>query len=96
MNITGIELKEKLEHNNINLIDIRDPYQYDAGTIKDAKNISMNALITNPEQFLNKNEVYYIFCNYGSSSRMICEYLRRKGFLVVNLIGGYQAYKDSE
>lgn len=96
MNITSTELKEKLKNEHINLIDIRDSYQYVLGTIENAKNISINNLIATPEQFLNKQEKYYIFCNHGSSSRMICDYLKRKGFSAISLIGGYQAYKDSE
>ncbi len=95
MNITGRELNEKLKNENINLIDIRDQVNYQSGTIGNAVNIPVNTLITNYGRYLNKNDKYYIFCNYGSTSSKLCSFLRKNGYNVVNLIGGYQAYKKN-
>lgn len=80
---------------NIHLIDIRDNYHYISGCIPNAKNIPTNYLITNPTDYLDKNEVYYFYCNSGSTSRRLCQFLANKGYNVVNIEDGYMGYLDS-
>ena len=77
----------------MHLIDIRDRYSYQKGTIPFATNIPYILLLTNPEMYLNKNEVYYLFCERGITSERVCESLSEKGYHVVNIIGGYEQYK---
>ena len=79
--------------NNLNIIDIRDNYLYNLGAIPNAKNIPMNFLIMNPENYLNKNETYYIYCNRGINRKNECEVLMNMGYDVVNIIGGYEEFK---
>ena len=91
------KLKELLKNNNLNLIDIRDNYSYLNGTIKNAKNIPYNELLINPNKYLNKNKTYYIFCQFGSSSKRLCSRLTNLGYDVVTILGGYSSYiKDSK
>jgi len=90
-NISIIDLIKLLP--NIHLIDIRDKYQYDLGTIPSAVNIPMTFLITNPENYLIKEETYYIICQGGHNSQKTCYELVRKGYKVVNVIGGYNEYR---
>ena len=93
--INSYELKKILENEKVNLIDIRERNLYDIGTIVGARNISINCLIESPERYLNKDEYYYIFCNYGNNSKRLCDYLSRFGYKVINIIDGYQGYLDS-
>ncbi len=93
-NIDTYDLIELLNQKSINLIDIRDSYKFSEGTIKNAKNISTNFLITNPENYLNKGEKYYLFCNYGSTSSKVCKFLSQKGYRVTNIIGGYKSFLE--
>ncbi len=93
--IDSYELIDMMKKENLNLIDIRDSYISSSGTIANAKNIPLNFLITNPSDYLNYNDTYYIFCERGSNSRRLCSFLHRKGYHVVNILDGYQGYKDS-
>ena len=79
--------------NGVNLIDIRSNYMYLDGTIDNAINIPFQKLFSNPEEYLNKNEEYYIFCNNGISSKRLCMFLVTMGYKVINLKGGYNSYK---
>ena len=81
-------------NNNMNLIDIRDNYMYNLEHIPNAINIPMNLLITNPNNYLNKNENYYIYCNRGINSKRACEILTSVGYNVINIIGGFTEYKE--
>ena len=80
------------DFDKINLIDIRSPEKYNIGHIKGAKNIPFNDLLINYTKYLNRNYIYYIYCQKGIQSRRICEILSNKGYLVINIIGGYEAF----
>ena len=78
---------------NITLIDIREPYEYNEGSIKTSENIPMSNLISTPEDYLDKNDKYYIVCKSGNRSGKLCNILGAEGYNVVNLAGGMMAYK---
>ena len=74
------------------IIDIREPYEYKTGSIKTAKNIPMGNLITNPNQYLNKEKTYYIMCQSGARSSRTCKFLLKQGYDVINVTGGISSY----
>ena len=92
--IDTYDLIDIMNKKRINLVDIRDSYKFSLGTIKNAKNVPVNFLLTNPDDYLNFDEEYYIFCNYVSTSRKICEILTKKGYRVINILGGYTIYLE--
>lgn len=92
--IDTYQLIHLMEEQSICLIDIRDNYKFSEGSISSAKNIPSNFLLTNPDDYLKKEETYYIFCNYGTTSRRVCEILAKRGYDVVNIIGGYTSYLE--
>ncbi|ASW42468.1 rhodanese-like domain-containing protein [Clostridium isatidis] len=76
----------------IDLIDIREKYEYNRGSIKTAKNIPMNELLHNTDKYLKKDKEYYIICQSGGRSSKTCSTLRSKGYNVVNVSGGVGSY----
>ncbi len=76
----------------VELIDIREPYEYKRGTIKTAKNIPMGNLLSAPEKYLLKDKKYYIMCQSGGRSGNACRLLARQGFDVMNVTGGMGSY----
>lgn len=76
----------------IDLIDIREPYEYSNGTIKTAKNIPMGNILDKPEKYLTKEKEYYIMCQSGGRSSRTCDSLIRQGYNVVNVAGGMGSY----
>jgi rhodanese-related sulfurtransferase len=81
---------------SVELIDIREPYEYKSGTLKTAKNIPMGNLVNAPEKYLNKNKTYYIMCQSGGRSGRTCSYLLKQGYDVVNVSGGMGSYAGSK
>lgn len=76
----------------IDLIDIREKYEYANGSIKSAKNIPMGDLLNDPEKYLNKNNEYYIMCQSGGRSARATSILSKQGFDVINVAGGMGSY----
>ncbi len=76
----------------IELIDVRENYEYKGGSLKGAKNIPMGELLGNPDKYLKKDKEYYIMCQSGSRSRRACGMLLKQGFNVVNVAGGFGSY----
>ena len=89
--ITPFQLRTLIP--GVKIIDIRDNYKYNLGNIPTSKNIPSNFLITNPENYLNKEDIYYIYCDFGNTSARVCNILSKKGYKVINVLGGYNEYK---
>ncbi|MGF7144661.1 rhodanese-related sulfurtransferase [Anaerotaenia torta] len=78
---------------DIDLIDIREPYECAYGCIRQSKNIPMGALMSNPDRYLNKEKKYYIMCQSGGRSASAVSALSRAGYDVVDVRGGMSGYR---
>ncbi|MDT8719248.1 rhodanese-like domain-containing protein [Clostridium sp. 19966] len=76
----------------INLIDVREEYEYRNGHVPTAKNIPMGDILSKPENYLNKDKEYHIICQSGGRSSRTCKDLSSKGYNVINVSGGTGAY----
>ena len=90
--LKNISVSELININPNNLIDIRSSSKYNDNHIMNAYNIPFDKLIMSPENYLDKNETYYIYCQRGLKSKRLCIILNSKGYNVVNIIGGYEAW----
>lgn len=77
----------------INLIDIREPFEYKTGSIKGAKNIPMGELLGSPNKYLKNDKEYYIICQSGGRSTRVCSKLKSDGYDVINVKGGMGSYR---
>lgn len=76
----------------VELIDIREPYEYKGGSLKTAENIPMGNLLSSPEKYLSKDKTYYIMCQSGGRSGRTTRTLAKQGFNVINVAGGICSY----
>lgn len=76
----------------INIIDIRDSYLYNLSSIPTARNIPINYLLMMPDRYLDKEKIYYIYCQYGVQSSKACSELVKQDYKVINILGGYNDY----
>lgn len=77
----------------VELIDIREPFEYEFGSFEVAKNIPMGMLLSEPEKYLCKDRTYYILCQSGARSKITTGLLKKDGYDVVDVIGGIDSYK---
>lgn len=80
---------------NVVLLDVRTPEEFQEGNIPNAVNIDFNS-----EEFdsliqdLDREKTYYVYCHSGNRSTKACSKLEEAGFKnVVNLKDGYSEYK---
>lgn len=90
--INSISVSDLLKLNSPKIIDIRSSYNYSNGHIPGAININGYYLLDHSERYLNKREVYYIYCQSGSRSKVIVNELIKMGYNAVNVSGGYNSY----
>lgn len=76
----------------VELIDIREEYEFKGGSLKSAKNIPMGKLLENPEKYLDKDKEYYLLCRSGARSENACSVLMKEGYKVINVKGGVINY----
>ena len=90
-NIAIGDLKNRLYNSKI--IDIRNKTSYEIEHIESAINVNKLDLISNPDKYINKNEIIYIYCETGMNSSRICSTLNLKGYHTINVLGGFKAWK---
>jgi len=76
---------------NQKLIDVRNEDEVAMGTIRGAKNIPLEKIRENLDQFAAGKE-YLIFCQAGLRGYLACRILRQNGVDCRNLTGGYKSY----
>ena len=89
----SVKVNEIDDLGKINLIDIREQYEYKSGHVPDARNIPMSNLIDNTEKYLDKDKEYYIICQSGARSSRTSGSLAAKGYKVINVEGGTGRYQ---
>ena len=88
--ITPEELKNKISE--VQLIDIREPYEVEDGNIEGSINIPMGDFLENLDQ-LNKSKQIVIYCNTARRSKPVV-YMTYKlhNIILYNLKGGYKNF----
>ena len=88
-----ISIEELKKIKNPNIVDIRDNYSYNISHIKNAINIPYYNLLNNYSHYLNKNMVYYLYCDEGKQSMEISKRLNSFGYNTKSIIGGLSVLK---
>lgn len=85
--ISTKELEYLLNSESINLLDVREDYEFKEKHIKQAQLFPLSKLPESINQ-LDNNKKYYLICRSGKRSRRAAEFMNNKNFDVVNVEGG--------
>ncbi len=75
------------------IIDIREAQELEVNKIEGLRNVAMDELVANPEQYINKEETFYLMCRSGVRSGRTTDTLNGMGYNCVSLEGGILAYE---
>jgi len=90
--ITAPQLAERLQHNHLKLLDVREPHELEISALPNAVNIPLGGLAAHLSE-LDSAEDMVIFCKSGTRSARALELLVSAGFKKVkNLKGGINAW----
>jgi adenylyltransferase/sulfurtransferase len=89
------ELKAKMEaHEPFNLIDVREPFEFEIARIEGAKLIPLGEIVERADE-LDREQLLIIHCHSGGRSAEAVRLLKQRGFAkVYNLEGGIAAWSD--
>jgi sulfur-carrier protein adenylyltransferase/sulfurtransferase len=89
------EVKRKMDtHEAFQLIDVREPFEYEIARIDGAKLIPLGE-ITDRADELPREQLIVVHCHSGQRSAQAVRLLRQRGFAdVYNLEGGIDAWSD--
>jgi rhodanese-related sulfurtransferase len=73
------------------LIDVRRPYEFEAGRLAGARNIEINALAAEGAS-ISRDRPVLLYCRPGDRSGMAADALRQAGYDSYNLAGGIEAW----
>jgi rhodanese-related sulfurtransferase len=76
---------------DVQLVDVREPYEWAAGRIAGARHIEMADLAAEATS-LDRERPVVFYCRVGSRSGMAAHAFRRAGYEAYNLAGGLEAW----
>jgi rhodanese-related sulfurtransferase len=92
--LTPAELHDALADGDVELVDVREPYEWDAGRITGAKHIELERLAGRAEEVPTDRKVVFV-CRLGRRSGMAMQAFRASGWDAYHLKGGMEAWADA-
>ena len=89
--ISMADFYEKYLNENLNLIDVREAHEFQAGHAPGAKNLPLSTLEQGYKE-LKPDQEYHVICQGGVRSASACEFLSAQGLTVINVEGGMNAW----
>lgn len=89
-------LQNKLENEEITLLDVRETSEYDGGHIEGAVNAPLSSLDANELPY-PKDEPIYVICRSGNRSAQAANRLQEAGYTkIYDVSGGMMAWESIE
>jgi rhodanese-related sulfurtransferase len=86
------ELEQLLKKGPVQILDVREPEEYEEGHIAGAMLTPISEFMKHIDK-VQKDQTYYVVCYSGARSQVVAEYLGKQGYQVVNVMGGMSTYR---
>ena len=94
MEVTVDRLKELLETGDVQLVDVRDDNEHQAGHLPGDRHVHLDEVATAAESF-DRDTPLVFYCRSGNRSSMPAEAFREAGYDAYNLAGGIVAWQEA-
>ena len=88
------EVKKRLDAGEIQLVDVREPDEWDAGHIPGARHIELDQL-TAEAGTIDRDKPIVFQCSGGNRSELAADAFRASGYEAYNMAGGLKAWIDA-
>jgi hydroxyacylglutathione hydrolase/adenylyltransferase/sulfurtransferase len=92
MDIAPEQVVELQREGTIQLVDVREPYEWEAGRIPGTRHIALGAVAQEADTIDRDSPVVFI-CRVGGRSTMAATAFRRAGYEAYSLAGGVLAWE---
>jgi len=92
--VTPERVAALLEEGTVELVDVREPYEWEAGRIPGARHIEIERLAGRSGEIDRERPVVF-HCRLGFRSAMATTAFRAAGWEAYNLAGGIQAWSEA-
>jgi rhodanese-related sulfurtransferase len=82
-----------IEAGDAEVIDVRRPYEWEAGRIAGARHIEVNEL-TGEAESISRDKTVIFYCRSGSRSALAAAAFRQAGWDAYNLAGGLRGWVE--
>jgi rhodanese-related sulfurtransferase len=84
-------VRERQEAGEIQLVDVREDYEYEAGHVSDAEHVPLGLVASRAEE-IDRDTPVVFYCRVGSRSTMAAQAFRRAGYEAYSMDGGLLAW----
>jgi rhodanese-related sulfurtransferase len=89
--LTPRQVADLLREDDVQLVDVREPYEHEAGRIADDVHIELDRL-SEQAGSLDRDRPIVFYCRTGSRSELATQAFAAAGFQAHNLSGGLKAW----
>jgi rhodanese-related sulfurtransferase len=76
----------------IQLVDCREQYEWDAGRVQGAVHLPLNAIMAGAGDDLDKGKAVAVICRSGNRSELATMMFQARGYEAYNVEGGMEAW----
>jgi rhodanese-related sulfurtransferase len=93
VDVTPDWVRERQEAGEIQLIDVREPYEWDAGRLGGARHIELER-VASQAPTIDREKPVVFYCRVGSRSAMAANAFRSAGYEAYSMDGGIAAWYE--
>jgi hydroxyacylglutathione hydrolase/adenylyltransferase/sulfurtransferase len=93
VDVDTTRVRELHDRGEIQLIDVREGYEHEAGRISGARHIEIERLASEAET-IDRDRPVVFYCRLGARSGMAAQAFRRAGYDAWSMVGGLTAWDE--
>ena len=93
LEVTPADVAAALESGDVTVIDVREPYEWEAGRIAGVRHIELERLAAQAET-VDKDKPVIFHCRLGVRSIMAAQAFRAAGYEASSMAGGIEAWVE--
>ncbi|MEX1142537.1 MAG: rhodanese-like domain-containing protein [Thermoleophilaceae bacterium] len=87
------DVKRLVDAGEVDLVDVREPYEHEAGRIEGARHVEIPELAAAAQE-MDRGRPVVFYCRSGGRSALATQAFRASGYKAYNLTGGLLAWVE--